>query len=234
MKENVRSLEEKLNRIIDEELKKDVSQIDDQLVMECCEGLLRMDNTDRYMITESEMKDSIDSLVGQKTGSVVKITKPLKILLIAAIIMVMLAIASLGYAQYKHNIFNFSDHSTILFNQSDRKRVDDFEVQFIPEGFVLNYESNNKYECSKEYVKGDDFFSVSKQSNTNEFDINTEYKNFKAVQINGIDYVEYGEENHGQGVLWEKDGYQYVVAGNISTQDLLKIAVSVSDKQRNK
>lgn len=229
MKENVRSLKEKLNRIIDEELKKDVSQIDDQLVMECCDGLLRMDNTDRYMITESEMNESIDSIVGQKTGAVVKITKPLKILLIAAIIMVMLAIASLGYAQYKHNIFNFSDHSTILFNQSDRKRVNDFEVRFIPEGFVLDYESNNKYECSKEYVKGDDFFSVSKQSNINKIDINTEYNNFKTVQINGIDYIEYGEENHGQGVLWGKDGYQYVIAGNISTQDLLKIAVSVRD-----
>ena len=49
------------------------------------------------------------------------------------------------------------------------------------------------------------------------------------MPINGIDYVEYGEEKHGQGVLWEKDGYQYVVAGNISTQDLLKIAVSVRD-----
>lgn len=47
MKEKVRSLEEKLNRIIDEELKKDVSQIDDQLIMECCDGLLRMDNADR-------------------------------------------------------------------------------------------------------------------------------------------------------------------------------------------
>lgn len=229
MKEKVRSLEEKLNRVTDEELKKDVSQIDDQLIMECCDGLLRMDNVDRYLITKMEMKNSIDSIVAQKSRPVTKITKPLKILIAAAIIMVMLAVASLGYAQYKYNIFNFSDHSTILFNQSDKKRVDDFEVRFIPEGFVLNYESNNKYECSKEYIKGNDFFSVSKQSNTNEFDINTEYKNLKTVPINGIDYVEYGEEKHGQGVLWEKDGYQYVVAGNISTQDLLKIAVSVRD-----
>ena len=146
MKEKVRSLEEKLNRIIDEELKKDVSQIDDQLIMECCDGLLRMDNADRYLITKMEMKNSIDSIVAQKSRSVTKITKPLKILIAAAIIMVMLAVASLGYAQYKYNIFNFSDHSTILFNQSDKKRVDDFEVRFIPEGFVLNYESNNKYE----------------------------------------------------------------------------------------
>ncbi len=56
MKENIESLEKELNRIIDVELAKDVSCIDDRLVMACCDGLLRMEKTDRYMITESEMK----------------------------------------------------------------------------------------------------------------------------------------------------------------------------------
>ena len=41
MKENIESLKE-LNRIIDVELAKDVSRIDDRLVMACCDGLLRM------------------------------------------------------------------------------------------------------------------------------------------------------------------------------------------------
>ena len=114
MKENIESLEKELNRIIDVELAKDVSRIDDRLVMACCDGLLRMEKTDRYMITESEMKESIDSLFRKKQKPVTKLTKKIKILLIAAIIAILLAIGSLGYSQYKYNIFNFSDHSTVI------------------------------------------------------------------------------------------------------------------------
>lgn len=101
------------------------------------------------------------------------------------------------------------------------------KVGYIPEGFSLNYESNNKFERSKEYVKGNDFFTVLKQSNGNRIDINTEYKIFKVTQIDGIDYVEFGEEEHGQGIVWEKDGYQYVMTGNIAIDELFKIAISI-------
>lgn len=228
MKEDYYSLERKLNRIIDEELEKDVPQIDDNLVMECCDGLLRMDDIQRYMISESEMKESIEAVVGnKKTKSVTRMTKSIKIILIAAIIAVLLAIGSLGYAQYKYDFFNFSDHSTVLFNGSDKKRVDKFEVGYLPEGFVLTYESAEKYECSREYVNGNDFFTVSKHSNDDEVNINTEHENYRTIHINGIDYVEFGEARHGNGIAWEKDGFIYMVSGNISNQELFKIAESV-------
>lgn len=116
MKENVNSLERKLNGIIDAELEKEVSDVDDGLVMECSDGLLRIDDCRRYMITESEMKKSINFIFGKKEPkSVKKLTKPVKIMLIAAILLVLLAVGALGYAQHKYNIFNFSDHSTVLF-----------------------------------------------------------------------------------------------------------------------
>ena len=41
MEENMRSLERKLNQIIDDELKKNIPQIDTELIMACCDGLLR-------------------------------------------------------------------------------------------------------------------------------------------------------------------------------------------------
>lgn len=227
MKDTISSLERKLNKIIDDEIEKDVSNIDDELIMACCDGLLRMGNVDRYIISESEMRKSINSFFGRKPKVVTRLSKQIKILLIAAIIILLLAIGSLGYAQYKYNIFTFSDFSTVLFSQSDHKRVNDLKVGYIPEGFSLNYESNNKFERSKEYVKGNDFFTVLKQSNGNRIDINTEYKIFKVTQIDGIDYVEFGEEEHGQGIVWEKDGYQYVMTGNIAIDELFKIAISI-------
>lgn len=227
MKDTISSLERKLNKIIDDELEKGVSQIDDELVMECCDGLLRLENVDRYMITESEMRKSIDSIVGKKPKTVIKLSKHIKILLIAAIIVILLAVGSLGYAQYKYNIFNFSDHSTVVFNRLGNKKVDDLEVGYIPEGFTLTYECNKKYECSKEYVKGNDSFTVSKQSYDDKVDINTEHNNLRETQIDGIDYVEFGEAEHGQGIVWEKDGYQYVITGSISSRELFKIALSI-------
>lgn len=59
MEENMRSLERKLNQIIDDELKKNVPQIDTELIMVFCDGLLRIDDIKRYTVTESEVKDSI-------------------------------------------------------------------------------------------------------------------------------------------------------------------------------
>ena len=46
MKENLYSLERKLNEIIDIEFEKSVSKIDDRLIMECCDGMLRMDKSE--------------------------------------------------------------------------------------------------------------------------------------------------------------------------------------------
>lgn len=228
MDENIRSLERKLNGIIDNELKKDVSQIDNDLIMACCDGLLRIEDIKRYTITEPGMKESIDSIIVKKPKTVKKFSKHIKIVLIAAIIAVLLAIGSLGYAQYKDNIFNFSNHSTISFDQSDNKSVDDFKLGFIPQGFTLNFENDNKYEYSKEYVNGKLFFTITKQANSNsEININTEYKDCKITKINGIDYIEYGEAEHGGGIVWEKDGYQYTVSGNIPGAALIKIAASI-------
>lgn len=229
MKESMASLERKLNEIIDNELKKDTSQIDDRLVMECCDGLLRMDNTARYMISKSEMRNSIDTVVGKKSRHITKMKKSVKVLLIAAIIAIMLAVGSLGYAQYKYNIFNFSDHATVMFSGVNKRRVGNLEMSFIPNGFVLNYESNNKYECSREYFKGNNFFVVSKQTSIDKIDIDTEHGGAKVTQLNGIDYIEYGEADSGMGIVWEQDGFKYTVTGNISRNVLFKIAISIGN-----
>lgn len=229
MKDSFEALERKLNQIIDNELEKDVSEIDDSLVMECCDGLLRMEDINRYMITEDEMKKSVASVFGNKAGSVKRMKRSIRAILIAAIIAILLAVGVFGYAQYKYNIFNFSDHSAVLFNNTDKRRVNDFNASFIPNGFVLNYEVDNKYEHLKEYVKGDRFFSISKQTCVDKIDINTEYKGIKETEINGIVYIEYGEAEHGQGIVWQQDGYRYIMNGNISKSELLKIAISVSN-----
>ena len=161
MKETIRSLERKLNKIIDDELQKDVSQIDDRMVMECCGALLRMDDVNQYMITEAKKNELISAIVGKKPKSVRRMMKPIKILLIAAIIIVLLAVGSLGYAQYKYNIFNFSDHSIINFSHTENNKVNDLKTGYIPDGFVLNSESKNKYEYTKEYAKDNEFFIIT-------------------------------------------------------------------------
>ena len=227
MKETIRSLERKLNKIIDDELQKDVSQIDDRMVMECCDALLRMDDVNQYMITEAKKNELISAIVSKKSKSVRRIMKPIKILLIAAIIIVLLAVGSLGYAQYKYNIFNFSDHSIINFSHTENNKVNDLKTGYIPDGFVLNSESKNKYEYTKEYAKDNEFFIITKLTTYNEININTEYKDGTVKQIDGIDYIVYGDVEHGQGIVWEKNECQYTVSGNLSSQDLLKIALSV-------
>ena len=56
----------------------------------------------------------------------------------------------------------------------------------------------------QKYVKGKDFFIVTKKACNEGININTEYKDCKITQVNGIDYIEYGETRHGYGIIWKK------------------------------
>ena len=81
--ETVRSLEYKLNGIIEDEIEKDVSEMDDRLVLECCDGILRMDNIEKYLITREQFLKNKMAILGEKIS---KRHKTVKVLLVAAII----------------------------------------------------------------------------------------------------------------------------------------------------
>ncbi len=223
--ETVRSLEYKLNDIIDNEFEKEFYNIDDRLVLECCDGILRMDNIEKYLITREQFLKNKRAILGKKIS---KRHKTVKVLLVAAIIAALVTVFALGYAQVKYDIFHFSDHSTVRFSSANNAKVYDLNVGYVPEGFVLtesDYEGRAWYET---YFKGNLFFSVLKGSASEKININTEFGESRLVNLGGVDYIVYGEDVYGRGIVWIKDNYEYRISSNLSEEELLKIALSVS------
>lgn len=229
---SARSLENTLNRLIDDELKKDTENSDDELVLACCDGLLRLDDVERYVITEKQVEDKLREIAdGKKLKPAKKISKTVKVMLTAAIIALLLVGAVFGISEYKYSIIKHADHSTISFNSPKKKIKGELTVGYIPEGFELvdNYDSNSI--CSKSYRKDNSFFDISVETTVKEYDINTEYGDAKTISVDNIDYIVYGEETHGYGIIWKENDYVYALSsGDIGGAELLKIAESISVK----
>ncbi|MBQ7596769.1 MAG: hypothetical protein IJU45_08915, partial [Clostridia bacterium] len=146
MKETICSLEAKLNKTIDSEIEKESESFDRGLVIECCDGLLRLGSTEKYILTARQVIANKSAILGKEITSAANKNsrKTLRTILIAAIIAVLLAVAALGYAQVKYDILHFSDHSTVLFGDKNNKKVDDLTVGYVPEGFELTEEDRKK------------------------------------------------------------------------------------------
>ncbi len=77
------------------------------------------------------------------------------------------------------------------------------------------------------YENGELFFSIYKEPIRETNNINTEYDDSKTINQNGIEYIVFGENTHGRGILWVNNNYEYNLAGNLSDDELLKIAFSI-------
>ena len=153
--------------------------------------------------------------------------KTVKVLLIAAVIAALLAVAALGYAQVKYNIFHFADHSSVFFSHGNKKEVNDVMVGYVPKGFSLTNETRQKDSIAQEYERNKLCFNIVKGSVHDSIDVNTEYVDGRIVSINDIDYLIYGEAKHGRGILWSINDYTYSITGNLAEEEMIKIAVSV-------
>ena len=219
--ETAYSLEHKLNNIIENEFEKDVCQIDDRLVLECCNGILRLDNIEKYLITQEQLLKNKLTIIGERVSTR---HKNIKVILIAAAIAVLLTVMALGYAQVKYNIFHFSDHSEVRINLKSEKAVNSLDVKYIPEGFTLIDKEERKTYICYDYSNGALYFSISKKGKGGTVSINTEYVNQKIIVVDNVEYIIYGEREHGGGVLWSKDDFVYQVIGGLDEDELLKIA----------
>lgn len=230
MNETICSLEAKLNKTIDSETEKESEIFDRRLVMECCDGLLRLGSTEKYILTARQIFANKSAILGKEIRDVENKNrrKIVRTILIAAIIAVLLAVAALGYAQVKYDILHFSDHSIVMFGDKNNKKVKDFTIGYVPEGFELIEEDRKKGIWKNTYEKDDMFLVVAKSAIDSEVSIDTEFEGSRIIEKNGIDYIIYGEEASGHGMLWTANNYMYTLVTNIPEEEMLKTAFLIS------
>ncbi len=121
---------------------------------------------------------------------------------------------------FNHSIYTIKDTSNAEF-------VSSITVGYIPDNFTLKekYKSDDVYSC--EYWNEDKFVAVFKYTLDNKINFDTEKYEYKEIEINNISYILYDLETDTCGVIWNSRGYIYTIKGNISSEELMKIASKI-------
>lgn len=222
--ENIqKSIYIKLNELVEAELEKD--KPDTKLINECVDGMLRLMPESSYQITKEQREENIQRIFEMLPKSNTN-TRIIKVLVAAAIILILLIGTVFAYTVVEYKIHDYRTYSEVWANIVPRRVDDPVEVGYVPEGFELAYEDDNKVCSYKEYKSEDEEIVIDKTNYRLE-NINTEYGHVNKINIDGVEYIIYGEEKHGKGITWFTSNYSYSVSGtSLTDEELLKIAQS--------
>lgn len=122
-------------------------------------------------------------------------------------------------------LFNHSSYT--IKDTSYTEIVSDLTVGYIPDEFVLTdkFESINIY--SYEYWNNDKYIIISKYTLDNKINFDTEMYESEEIIINNIKYILYDLETEICGLIWNNNEYIYTIRGNISNEELMKIASKI-------
>lgn len=150
--------------------------------------------------------------------------KTIKFLLIAAILLCLTVTVFATPASKEFIIEKFFNHSEYnIVDTNDAKKVTFLKLNYIPAGF----EKTEEYEYAFLYRKKDKYITVEKCELTANINFDTEKYDSENIQINGIDAVYYRSDNEVKGIIFNNGDYIFIVNGNISKNELVKIAQNV-------
>lgn len=156
-----------------------------------------------------------------------KFTKKTLKILVAAAVLLAIAVATTVFAipaSREAIITRFSDHSEYkVTDQENAKDVDSITVGYVPDGFLLAEEYANAYF----YQNGDRSFTVEKYKLNSTLYFDTETYESEPIEINGANGEYIQSLNEMKGILFNNGEYIFMISGNISKEELVKIAQNV-------
>ena len=167
--------------------------------------------------------------ISEKLGFIHNFWKGYLIILVAAVTLVMVIICCAPTVGKEFVVKTFSDH--FEYSVTDRKAskaLTDLQINYIPEGFIMdNNVDDMKTVKNKMFLHGDEYFNVEKKSINDTIGFDTDTSEDYVI-INNITYLYYGDAAYNlNGYIWNNGDYIYYIEGNISKDELLKIAQSV-------
>ena len=157
-------------------------------------------------------------------------TRTVKLIIVAAILSTFLLTAFAFSSSREFIIKNFDIFSRYKITENNKNSVnDEIMVGYKPEGFELAESVSKDKHIYYKYVSEDKgvFFTISKQSSSNEVDFDTELGTTEDIIINGITYTFFVDSNNYGYLVWNRYDYVYQTHGLISKDELLKIAQGV-------
>lgn len=114
--------------------------------------------------------------------------------------------------------YNFSDYAQNRYFDSD------ITLNYIPEGFKLADKVKSTYSTNLKFMSDSNmYFQISATDIDVNSNIDTENATIEAITINGYDGVYISKDNINV-IVWHDNRYSYTVVGNISKENIIKIA----------
>ena len=157
-------------------------------------------------------------------------TRTVKLIIIAAILSTFLLTAFAFPSSREFIIENFDIFSRYKITENNKNSVNDkIVVGYIPEEFELVEKyADNKGVIYKYVSIKNEFFTILKNSSSIEVCFNTEIIYEEDIKIDRKTYTYYVGKNNCGYLIWNQNDYVYQVYGEISKEELLNIAKTVT------
>ena len=176
---------------------------------------------------EKRIKQLLDRMRGDRLHRFTKRTAT--VILVAAILFALVIAGFAATVGKEFIVRTFSDHFEYSVTDGENsKALTDLQINYIPEGFIMdNNVDDMKTVKNKLFLHGDEYFNVEKKSINDTIGFDTDNSEDYVI-INNITYLYYGDAAYNlNGYIWNNGDYIYYIEGNISKDELLKIAQSV-------
>ena len=155
-------------------------------------------------------------------------TKTIRVMLIAAILLAFLMTAFVFPSSREAFMDNFNIASRYQMTKENKNSVPDkITVGYIPEGFELESKQTYSKTIIYDYSSNKSKFTITKFSSSVEIDFDTEYIKTETITIDNTEYTYSIGVSNISNILWIENDYVYQIKGNISKEEILKIAESI-------
>lgn len=155
--------------------------------------------------------------------------KVVKIILIAAALLIILSVAALSTDKGKEFILQFFKDSAVYSTDMDTvKMVTDLNVGYVPEEYELKYSKKDTMVIVKRYFSNEKWFEVQKRLIKSTLDVDYDLGKGEIFEYNGVNYLVIASEDDYISIIWNDGNYQYYSGGIIEKEELLKIAQNIS------
>lgn len=174
--------------------------------------------------------DAINEIIYPKPAVKVKklSKKTVRFIIIAAVLLALAttAIASPAFRQF--TLKDFSNHSEYRVGDiKNAKAVSSLKLNYIPDEFKMVDKSESEAWFNYSYKMGEQKFEVEKLNLRSSIGFDTENSIKEELQINGADAAYYRTADNWGTVIFNNGEYIYYIGGNISKEELVKIAQNV-------
>ena len=173
---------------------------------------------------EKAMKKIFDKMRGDKYH---RLTRKSVALLVAAAILISAITVIAANKNIKNQIVEtFDDYSIFRIDKPINDEITSLEVGYIPDGFNITESESTEYTVYLTYERNDKHIEISKNADSTDYYFDSEeYKPYKTT-VNDTEYVIAQISDDYYSIMWNNDGSNYNLEGNLPLQELLKIAIS--------